>query len=194
MQNHYPYFNLSGSSYDYSWVYLHFLVSRDVTNTIAQFTQTGKYEIRYSLYATDGSDINIYYVDGTSKKIGGHDYHGATWLASDVFTIHVNDGPAIAANESPEAPAVDPIASEPTVKLYPNPTSENVNVRIEGISGQTTIRISTLTGKTVAHRAISIDNEFSIETFNVSDLTPGVYVLQIVNDNAVISRKLVITK
>lgn len=194
MQNHYPYFNLSGSSYDYSWVYLHFLVSRDVTNTIAQFTQTGKYEIRYSLYATDGSDINIYYVDGTSKKIGGHDYHGATWLASDVFTIHVNDGPAIAANESPEAPAVDPIASEPTVKLYPNPTSENVNVRIEGISGQTTIRISTLTGKTVAHRAISIDNDFSIETFNVSDLTPGVYVLQIVNDDAVISRKLVITK
>ena len=194
MQNHYPYFNLSGSSYDYSWVYLHFLVSRDVTNTIAQFTQTGKYEIRYSLYATDGSEINIYYVDGTSKKIGGHDYHGATWLASDVFTIHVNDGPAIAANESPEAPAVDPIASEPTVKLYPNPTSENVNVRIEGISGQTTIRISTLTGKTVAHRAISIDNDFSIETFNVSDLTPGVYVLQIVNDDAVISRKLVITK
>lgn len=195
MQNHYPYFNLSGSNYYYDWLYLHFLTSRTVTNTVAKFIQDGDYEIHYALYATDGSELNNYYnAGGVSKKIGGQDFHGATLLASDVFTIHVNSSSAVAENEAPEAPSVEPIASEPTVKLYPNPTSENVNVRIEGISGQTTIRISTLTGKTVAHRAISIDNDFSIETFNVSDLTPGVYVLQIVNDDAVISRKLVITK
>lgn len=194
MQNHYPYFNLSGSSYDYSWLYLHFLVSRDVTNTIAQFNTTGEYEIHYSLYATDGSDINIYYVNGSSKRIGGHDYHGATLLASDVFTIHVNDGPAIAANESPEAPSVDPIASEPTVKVYPNPAAENVNVRVEGVSGQTVVRITTLTGKTVAERTTNFESKSNVETFNVADLTPGVYVLQIVNDEAIISRKLVIAK
>ena len=69
-----------------------------------------------------------------------------------------------------------------------------MNVRMEGINGQTTIRIATLTGKTVAQRSVNIDNNFSVETFNVSDLTPGVYVLQIVNDEAVLSRKLVITK
>lgn len=194
MQNHYPYFNLSGSSYDYSWLYLHFLVSRDVTNTIAQFNTTGEYEIHYSLYATDGSDINIYYVNGSSKRIGGHDYHGATLLASDVFTIHVNDGPAIAANESPEAPSVDPIDSEPTVKVYPNPAAENVNVRVEGVSGQTVVRITTLTGKTVAERTTNFESKSNVETFNVADLTPGVYVLQIVNDKAIISRKLVIAK
>lgn len=194
MQNHYPYFNLSGSSYDYSWLYLHFLVSRDVTNTIAQFNTTGEYEIHYSLYATDGSDINIYYVNGSSKRIGGHDYHGATLLASDVFTIHVNDGPAIAANESPEAPSVDPIASEPTVKVYPNPAAENVNVRVEGVSGQTVVRITTLTGKTVTERTTNFESKSNVETFNVADLTPGVYVLQIVNDEAIISRKLVIAK
>ena len=195
MQNHYPYFNLSGSNYYYDWLYLHFLTSRTVTNTVAKFIQDGDYEIHYALYATDGSELNNYYnAGGVSKKIGGQDFHGATLLASDVFTIHVNSSSAVAENEAPEAPSVEPIASEPTVKLYPNPTSDNVNVRVEGISGQTTIRISTLTGKTVAHRAISIDNNFSIETFNVSDLTPGVYVLQIVNDDAVISRKLVITK
>ena len=195
MQNHYPYFNLSGSNYYYDWLYLHVLTSRTVTNTVAKFIQDGDYEIHYALYATDGSELNNYYnAGGVSKKIGGQDFHGATLLASDVFTIHVNSSSAVAENEAPEAPSVEPIASEPTVKLYPTPTSENVNVRIEGIGGQTTIRISTLTGKTVAHRAISIDNDFSIETFNVSDLTPGVYVLQIVNDDAVISRKLVITK
>jgi hypothetical protein len=56
------------------------------------------------------------------------------------------------------------------------------------------IRISTLTGKTIAQRNINIDNKFAIEPLNVSDLTPGVYVLQIVNEEAVISRKLVISK
>ena len=161
--------------------------------SFSQFIQTGDYDIHYELYATDGGDINYYYKDGTTKKIGGMGYTGATLLSSDVFHIHVDDGPAYAGAETPDMP--QPIdVDEPTVKVYPNPASQNVNVRMEGINGQTTIRIATLTGKTVAQRSVNIDNNFSVETFNVSDLTPGVYVLQIVNDEAVLSRKLVITK
>ena len=199
MANHYPHSNLGGASYDFDWLYLHFVASRFFTNTVAQFLQTGDYEIHYELYATDGSEINYYYKDGgmtTAQKIGGHNYTGATLLTSDVFTIHVDDGPAYENNEAPEAPAAQTVADEPTVKLYPNPTTENVNVRIEGFSGHTMIRISTLTGKTIAERAIEVssDSKFALETFNVADLTPGVYVMQIVNDEAIISRKLVITK
>ena len=194
MTNHYPHSNFVNASYQFDWMYLHFATSRFFTNTFSKFKVTGDYDIHYELYATNGGDINYYYNDGSAKKIGGMGYNGATLLSSDVFHIHVDNGPAYANSEAPEAPQNDIISEEPTVKVYPNPTSENVNVRIEGISGQTTIRISTLTGKTVAQRAINIDNDFSVETFNVSDLTPGVYVLQIVNSDAMISRKLVITK
>ena len=194
MTNHYPHSNFVNASYQFDWMYLHFATSRFFTNTFSKFKVTGDYDIHYELYATNGGDINYYYNDGSAKKIGGMGYNGATLLSSDVFHIHVDNGPAYANSEAPETPQNDIISEEPTVKVYPNPTSENVNVRIEGISGQTTIRISTLTGKTVAQRGITIDNDFSIETFNVSDLTPGVYVLQIVNSDAVISRKLVITK
>lgn len=195
ISNNFPNFYIS--SYKYDWVYLPFIASRYVTNTFAQFQQEGNYEIHYDLYATNGDQFgNVYddYPAGATDIIGGHGITTSTLLASDVFTIHVGNGSTVAENEAPAMPEPEVIAEDPTVKVYPNPTSENVNVRIEGIDGQTTIRISTLTGKTVAQRNVNINNKFAIEQFNVSDLTPGVYVLQIVNEEAVISRKLVITK
>ena len=195
MSNHYPHSNLSGAAYDFDWMYLHFMSSRNFTNTISKFIQPGDYEIHYELHKTDGTNIPYIYNDGTPLPIGGRMYTGSIeLLASDVFTIHVDDGPAYANNEAPELPEPIVISEEPTVKVYPNPATENVNVRIEGINGQTTIRISTLTGNVIAQRSINIDNKFRIEPFSVSDLTPGVYVLQIINEEAVISRKLVIAK
>ena len=162
---------------------------------MAQFLQTGDYEIHYELYATDGSEINYYYNDGgMTQKIGGHNYTGATLLTSDVFTIHVDDGPAYDNTEAPEIPEALNISDEPTVKLYPNPTTDKVNVRIEGMSGNAVVKITTLTGKTVAQKSINIASKSVVEHFDVSEFTPGVYVLQIVSDDAVISRKLVITK
>lgn len=195
MANHYPHSNLSGAAYDFDWMYLHFMSSRYFTNTISKFIQPGEYEIHYELHKTDGSLIDYRYNEGTSLHIGGRGYTGSIeLLASDVFTVHVDDGPAYANNEAPELPEPVVISDEPTVKVYPNPATENVNVRIEGINGQTTIRISTLTGNVIAQRSINIDNKFRTEPFSVSDLTPGVYVIQIINEEAVISRKLVITK
>ncbi|MCR4680349.1 MAG: T9SS type A sorting domain-containing protein [Bacteroidales bacterium] len=195
MVNHYPQANLGLTLYDYDWFYIHFLSSRFVTKTITKFLQTGDYDIHYELYSTDGSEINNYYYNGTeAKKIGGHNFTGETLLATDVFSIHVDDGPAYSENEAPEMPATHVGSDEPTVSVYPNPATENVNVRVEGMNGQTLIRITTLTGKTVAERSINIYNKYSEQNFNVSDLNPGVYVLQIVNDEAITSRKLVITK
>ena len=195
ISNNFPNFYIS--SYKYDWVYLPFLTSRYVTNTFAQFQKVGNYEIHFDLYATNGDPfLNEYddYPTGATSVIGGHGITSSTLLASDVFTIHVGNGSTVAENEAPAMPEPEVIAEDATVKVYPNPTSTNVNVRIEGIDGQTTIRISTLTGKTVAQRSLNINNKFAVEQINVSDLTPGVYVLQIVNEEAVISRKLVITK
>lgn len=198
MSNHYPTTNLNGAAYDFDWFYLHFLTSRQFTNTIATFLQEGDYSVHYYLISTDGSLIDYRYRQdgGASEHIGGRMFTGPIdTLAYDVFNIHVVSASTVAENEDPQIPIVDPIADEPTVKLYPNPTSENVNVRIEGLTGNSVVKITTLTGKTVAQKSINIDNsKRAIETFNVSELAPGVYVLQIINDNAIISRKLVITK
>ena len=128
MQNHYPTGVFSETDYDITWYYLHFLTSRNVQNTYTQFLQEGDYEIHYYLHRTDGTNINYYYKNGSSTKtIGGRqDLGNLEVLAHDVFTIHVANGSAVAEHEAPEMPIVEPIADEPTLKLYPNPTSENV--------------------------------------------------------------------
>ena len=193
--NHYPHSNFVNGTYEFDWMYLPFITSRNVTNTVSKFVETGDYEIHYELYSANGSQINYYYNNGAAMPIGGNGFTTVELLASDVFYIHVDDGPAYTEVEAPEVPETDVIADEPSVRVYPNPASQNVNVRIEGLEGHTVVKVTTLTGKTVAETAANLDVRSSnVQTLNVSELTPGVYVIQIVNDEAVISRKLVITK
>lgn len=204
MINHYPQCHVptTGSGGNFDWFYLHFLDGRINTKYFTQFFITGNYTIEYELYSTNGNNLEFYYRNATlgSQYIGGQDYieTGSVLLAEDVFTIHVDDGPAYDANEDIEpipAPEPELSVSEPTMSVYPNPATENVTVKVQGVEGKTIVRISTLTGKVVAESTISANTSKSAkQTYDVSGLVPGVYVVQIVNDKAVLSRKLVVTK
>ncbi len=204
MVNHYPQCHVptTGTSGNFDWLYLHFLDGRLNKKTFTQFYITGDYTIEYELYATNGNDLMYRYNNATygSLLIGGQDYveSGSTLLAEDIFTIHVDDGPAYDVPEDIEpipAPEPEVSVSEPTMSVYPNPAAENVTVKVQGVEGKTIVRISTLTGKVVAESTISANtSKSSKQTYDVSGLAPGVYVVQIVNDKAVLSRKLVVTK
>jgi hypothetical protein len=204
MTNHYPQVHVpnQSTSGNFDWLYLHFLDGRINTKYFTQFYITGDYTIEYELYATNGNDLQFRYsnADRGSLLVGGQDYAEplSTLLAEDVFTIHVDNGPAYAEPVVDEPiPADEPetTVSEPTMSVYPNPATENVTVKVQGVEGKTIVRISTLTGKVVAESTVSANASKSAkQTCDVSGLVPGVYVVQIVNDKAVLSRKLVVTK
>ena len=68
------------------------------------------------------------------------------------------------------------------IRVFPIPTTSHIN--IEGMSGDSHIMINDLTGKQVVFAK-------QTNTLDVSQLTPGVYVLRIWNDNAYQNFKLV---
>ena len=70
--------------------------------------------------------------------------------------------------------------------VYPNPTSEFVN--INNIPQNSILRIINLTGK-VMYEQIVLDN---FESVNVSGFTSGIYLIQIENNGRVANKKLII--
>jgi len=73
-----------------------------------------------------------------------------------------------------------------SVKLYPNPTTGIVN--IEGIDNYKELQVLDIQGKTV----MTI-NDFT-NTLNVSNLPKGNYIIRIISDNSVITKKLTLIK
>ncbi len=68
-----------------------------------------------------------------------------------------------------------------SVKIYPNPVSNEL--KVEGLSGKSTLRIINLLGKTLLVKTVSSNNY----TFDISNLKAGSYTLQVSNEVAGIS-------
>ena len=73
-----------------------------------------------------------------------------------------------------------------SVKIYPNPTTGIVN--IEGIDNYKELQVLDIQGKTV----MTINN--FTNTLNVSNLPKGNYIIRIISDNSVITKKLTLIK
>lgn len=199
---HYPHTKFEANvDYDFGYLWLHFMVERPVYKQFAQFKVDGEYKVVYKLYSTTSDDdIQFYYYNnelGRAMTIGGGLYNiGTTLLSVDTLSIHVDATSEI--NNSQDFPDVEPVqveADEAQVSLYPNPATSKVNVEVAGIEGATTIKVATLTGSVVFTQHVSpATKAANIYSLDVNDLVPGVYVIQVANSNAVISRKLVITK
>lgn len=201
--NHYPNSNLNMSSGIYDDFYLHFLADRPVYKTIRPFRRAGEYKIVYKLWETSNVDrYASYYNNGTDNMyVGGYNAMIASAIrdiiAMDSITITVTGDDASVF--TPVAPVVAPQsqanASEPVVKVYPNPAIDEVNAEIKGIAGNTTIQIVNLAGKVVAEEVVNIPaNGIYKYTRTVNEFTPGVYFMYIKNETATLSKKLVVTK
>ena len=82
-----------------------------------------------------------------------------------------------------------------TLNIYPNPTSEEINAEINGITGETTIQIVNLTGSVLSTDKINIPATGKyLYRSTAKNLAPGVYFMYIINDNATLSKKLVVRR
>ncbi|MCO5259928.1 MAG: T9SS type A sorting domain-containing protein [Crocinitomicaceae bacterium] len=74
---------------------------------------------------------------------------------------------------------------------FPNPASDNVTISIPN-DGKATISINDLTGRTVANHNVEFVSNNT--TINIADLTPGIYVFNVVYDNGAKSTFNVVKK
>ena len=201
--NHFPNstFFAGGSTFDD--VYLHFLANNVYTQTVRPFRIPGEYKIIYTIYSTSNTNTYAYpYYNGTDDNIiGGYNSLVASaiksLLAQDSIMITV-DGYAVVTLPV-EAPALAPTtpiyAEQPTLKIYPNPTSSEVNAEIVGLTGETTIQIVNLTGSVLASEKVNIPatGTYTYRS-TAANLAPGIYFMYIINDNATLSKKLVVKR
>ncbi|MBA6153568.1 T9SS type A sorting domain-containing protein, partial [Gelidibacter maritimus] len=89
------------------------------------------------------------------------------------------------------------VALEDTVKLdfliHPNPTYGEVHIKISGLSDASSIHLYDLSGKSLYTEAISIkDHKSYNKTIDLSDFASGIYLLQLVDNQRVITKKVVL--
>ncbi len=209
--NHFPYSTIFASSNTYDDFYLHFLADNVYTQTIRPFRIPGEYKIIYKLYATSNTNTSnyVYYSESIdadeyptqSRIIGGYNALVAsaiqTLLATDslMITVEGENTSSIAIVEPTIAPVTPTNTDEPTMNIYPNPTASDFTVEINGLTGETTIQIVNLTGSVLSADKVNIPATSKYVYRNSAEnLAPGVYFMYIINDNATLSKKLVVRK
>ena len=77
------------------------------------------------------------------------------------------------------------------VTVYPNPTSDNTTIALSGVSGDVTITIVDLNGRTVKSDSMSCDGD-CVKTLVVSGLAEGAYFVRINGEGLNMVKKLVV--
>lgn len=190
-------FFVSWTTNAYNWFYMHFFNERFITVDINAFSQPGVYTITYDLVGADATcnitDNSTNYTAGLSYGGSGFQFcNNTTVMASNTMIINVTG------NAIPDAPAVEtlPVSStDLNVNVYPNPSNgNNIKLSFENIEGATAINVVSLNGKVLYEFNTNINSskrQFELPTL---DLAPGIYFIQVVNNNAVLTKKLIIQK
>jgi PKD repeat protein len=78
-----------------------------------------------------------------------------------------------------------------TVITYPNPVRETLNFSAYGTGNQITVKVLNTKGQTLSQKYISTSREGIVERINLDQLASGVYILQILGDKGVATKKFV---
>ena len=83
--------------------------------------------------------------------------------------------------------------SDPTITLYPNPSSEKVNLTVEGINGKISIDVIDLYGRVVRSAVLEADNFDNHQIMlNTQDLPAGSYLVRIYNEQQSTTKRLIL--
>lgn len=85
------------------------------------------------------------------------------------------------------------IQDESDLQIYPNPSSDKVNIRLTSANGQNVqVRVFNLSGQEMRHFSWNIREGENLMEMNVQDLTQGTYLIGIYENRSVKVRKLVV--
>ncbi len=104
---------------------------------------------------------------------------GSVWTNTKLTHNIQHKGAARTAYSSPKM--VNARTNKVTeVSIYPNPTSNNINIVLPKFEGKATVRVYNMLGQKVAEKKINIDGGVSV-SMDVSTLPPGAYLVAVEN-------------
>lgn len=88
-----------------------------------------------------------------------------------------------------ELVSIDPVASNVTMKLQPNPATSQVSLNIEGVNGMVNCSIIDMSGRVVYNQSINAENA---NVINLNSLAKGAYFVRITNEQFSKVEKLIV--
>ena len=113
-----------------------------------------------------------------------------------VILIDSNDGSIVSAKQSTVAQAlsIEDVSGIDSIKLYPNPATDKLNIAFQEGNGDYTITVTDMLGRTVINNNYTgLFGTQNIE-LSVSELNAGHYILNINDGNGSYSSKFVVNK
>jgi hypothetical protein len=132
-------------------------------------------------FRTDEEEIILEFGGETGSSLDQFGEYNSVYVRPFQVRVRLNDD---------EDTLVDELR-EDLLKTYPNPTSEYLNVHLNGQQEFEQLTLRTMTGQVVHHQESSGINH---ATLNVSRLTPGIYILSVTSEKGVINRKIEILR
>lgn len=113
-----------------------------------------------------------------------------------VVLIDATDGSIVSAQQSSVAQAlsVEEVSGISTIKIYPNPAKDNLNISFEAGNGDYDITVTDLLGRSVINKTYTGVFGFQNIQLPVSNLNAGHYLLNINDGNASYSSKFIVNK
>lgn len=196
-------FTPNGGNAYFNWFYLRFFNDRFIKVVVDRFEGEGEFRVDYQLVTRNnmqgtpaGSEGFVTY-DEAGNKLGGMNFDQVNTTTIPLggvkeFFITVN------AAQNQENPIVAPAPSIDVVdvNLFPNPAkADNVKLQFNNIEGQTIVRLATLNGKVISEQSYNVNaTKSQVYELPLDNYAPGVYFVQVVNGETVISKKLIISK
>lgn len=196
-------FTPNGGNAYFNWFYLRFFNDRFIKVFVDRFEGEGEFRVDYQFVTRNnmqgtpaGSEGFVTY-DLAGNKLGGMNFDQLNTTTIPLggvkeFFITVN------AAQNQENPIVAPAPSIDVVdvNLFPNPAkADNVKLQFNNIEGQTIVRLATLNGKVISEQSYNVSaTKSQVYELPLDNYAPGVYFVQVVNGETVISKKLIISK
>lgn len=84
---------------------------------------------------------------------------------------------------------------ETILNIYPNPVLHQISISLQANGNEKTeLRLIDITGRQVQVQKVKLQVGKNLVQMKVNDLTPGIYLLQVVQDKKLITRKLLISR
>lgn len=85
--------------------------------------------------------------------------------------------------------SINDVEATTSIRLYPNPTTDNVILNVEGMMNEATVTVSDIQGRNVLTQKLSQGQKtLTIETAN---LQAGFYYVRVIGNNSVLTQKLI---
>jgi len=174
-------------------------------------------------YSTGGGYSTVAsYVSGSSFSNGN--YYQGTMVIPGPFTgnttfrlrcdasgnndqVYIDDVVISGCKNGPSARLTDPSLNETTnekkadvsilsnVNLYPNPTTDVLNIELELVKdADIEFMVIDMTGKSVFNRNMSRNEGSNKMSFDMNDLPAGIYMMNVISDKEMITKRFIIQR